>query len=134
MKKASSSSSSLVLFGLAGLAVVGLLAYVVTRPTVPSAYNDFAQCLTDKGVKMYGAWWCPHCTAQKKLFGSAFKKVNYVECSPAGSKSMSAQCQADGIQGYPTWVFADNTRTSGEQSFAALSLKTGCVVPPATTN
>ncbi len=132
--KAQSSSSSLILFGLAGLAVVGLLAYVVTRPSVPSTYDAFAQCLSDKGVKMYGAWWCPHCQAQKKLFGTAFKKINYVECSPGGTKTMSAVCKADGIEGYPTWVFADKTRASGEQSFADLSLKTGCVVPPAPTN
>lgn len=132
--KAQTSTSSLILFGLAGLAVVGLLGYVVTRPSVPSAYDDFAQCLSDKGIKMYGAWWCPHCTAQKKLFGTAFKKVNYIECSPAGSKTMSEQCKTDGIQGYPTWVFADNTRVSGEQSFADLSLKSGCPVPATVAN
>ena len=43
--------------------------------------DDFAKCLTQKSVVMYGAYWCPHCQAQKKLFGSSFKYVNYVECT-----------------------------------------------------
>lgn len=126
---AKSSSSSIALFVVAGLVVVGLIAYVVKRPTVPSSYDAFAQCLTDKGVKMFGAWWCPHCTTQKKLFGTAFKKVNYVECSLPGTQTMTQACKDEKIEGYPTWEFADKSRVSGEQSFATLAEKSGCAVP-----
>ena len=30
---------------------------------------------------MYGAYWCPHCQAQKKVFGESFQYVPYVECT-----------------------------------------------------
>lgn len=80
---------------------------------------------------MYGAWWCPHCSNQKALFGSAFKYINYVECSPNNTKTMSVQCKNDGITGFPTWVFADGSQLGGEQTFAALSAKTGCELPAA---
>lgn len=122
-------SSSAVLFGLAGVAVVGLLVFVATRPNVPASYESFAQCLTDKGTTMFGAWWCPHCQAQKKLFGSSFEKVKYVECSSPDGKSVTQVCKDAKIEGYPTWEFADKTRASGEQSFAQLAEKSGCAVP-----
>ena len=37
-----------------------------------STLDSFAQCLTSKGMKMYGAWWCPHCAEQKESFGYGF--------------------------------------------------------------
>jgi hypothetical protein len=35
--------------------------------------NAFAQCLEGKQVKMYAAYWCPHCFDQKEMFGSSFR-------------------------------------------------------------
>ena len=26
-----------------------------------SGLDAFAKCLSDNGIKMYGAYWCPHC-------------------------------------------------------------------------
>jgi hypothetical protein len=46
----------------------------------PSRYDTFADCLTESGAKMYGTDWCPHCKNQKKLFGSSFDKVDYINC------------------------------------------------------
>lgn len=112
------------------LIVLGLIAFGVWRSLKPSPYTAFAQCLTDKGVKMYGAWWCPHCAAQKQVFGNAFKKITYIECSPNGTKEMSAECKAAGIEGYPTWVFSDGTKTSGEQTTGDLARASGCQLPP----
>ncbi len=85
----------------------------------------FAACLTDREVAMYGANWCSHCQNQKNLFGAAFKKINYVECT-----SRRAECLAKNIQGYPTWIFADGLRLDGEQSLETLAEKSGCVLPP----
>lgn len=62
-----------------------------------------AQHLRAKGAVMYGAYWCPHCANQKKLFGSAFEYVNYVECDAQGKDANPALCQRKGIRGYPTW-------------------------------
>ncbi len=122
------SKSAYYLYGAAVLVVVGLIAFATTQEAAPSPYDSFAQCLTDDGVKMYGAWWCPHCQSQKKLFGSAFDRVSYVECSTA-SKSMNQTCTDAGIEGYPTWVFSDASRLSGQQSLTALAEKTGCELP-----
>ncbi len=72
----------------------------------------FAKCLTEKGWKMYGADWCPHCKAQKELFGEeAFKYINYIECTVKADV-----CSAKRIEGYPTWIVeATSTATSTAQ-------------------
>lgn len=122
-------SSTTVLIAAAVVAVAGLIGWVATRPTVSPATVSFAQCLTDKGATMYGAWWCPHCQAQKKLFGTSFEKVKYVECATPDGNGQTQACKDAKIEGYPTWEFSDKSRVSGEQSFAELAKKTGCTVP-----
>lgn len=94
------------------------------KPTGP--LDAFAKCLSAKGVRMYGAWWCPHCAEQKEMFGSSFQYVNYVECSPAGQKTQNDVCKQAGLKGYPTWQFADGSRAEGTVHLEALSDKTGC--------
>ena len=44
-------------------------------PATPEA-KALAECLSEHGVIMYGAFWCPHCAAQKKVFGDAFTQVS----------------------------------------------------------
>ena len=91
-------------------------------------YNDFANCLTEKDVKFYGAFWCSHCARQKQLFGDAIEKINYIECSLPDRSAQTSICIQNNITGYPTWEFADNTRLSGEQTLETLSKKTGCAL------
>ena len=126
---------SIALFGTAGIVAVGLVVFAaIHQNAAPPGMTEFAQCLSDKGAKMYGAWWCPHCAAQKELFGAAFSKVNYVECSPDGSKSFSQMCQdTPGFNGTPTWIFSDGSALSGEQTLQSLSDKTGCALPTASS-
>lgn len=124
MKKKISSSTFLILF--AGIIAVGIIALVVTSKTSPVGAEELAQCLSDNGTKMYGAWWCPNCENQKDLFGNAFNKIESIECSPGGTKTMSAECKNEGIEGYPTWEFGDGTRVIGTQTFAQLADKAGC--------
>ena len=82
---------------------------------------------------MYGAYWCPHCAQQKKLFGQAgFAQVHYVECDPNGENSQAKLCLERKIDGYPTWVFSDGSRTSGETSLEDLAQKSGCQLPKET--
>jgi len=89
---------------------------------------QLAQCLKEKGVKMYGAFWCSHCQAQKTMFGTAaWKELDYVECSPNNDRRAIAQeCKDANISGYPTWVFPDSSRLQGEQELKLLSEKAGC--------
>ena len=107
------------------IAVLGIF-FVAKDSGRPGQYDEFAQCLNDKGVKMYGAFWCPHCKNQKEEFGKSWQYVNYVECSTADGNSQLKVCQDANIQGYPTWEFGDGERLEGEVPFATLAEKSGC--------
>ncbi len=120
--------SSYILFGLAGVVIAGVIAIAVVKGNAPSPYDGFAECLADSGAKMYGAWWCPHCKSQKELFGNAFKKINYLECSDA-NQNMTQQCKDEGVTGYPMWKFGDGSTLSGAQDFETLSEKSSCELP-----
>ena len=91
-------------------------------------YDEFAKCLTAKGSKFYGTFWCPHCTEQKKLFSNSVKYVNYIECSTPNGNSQTQVCIDANIKSYPTWEFIDGTILTGTQSFKKLSEMTGCVI------
>ena len=94
------------------------------------ALDDFAKCISSKGLRMYGAWWCPHCSEQKELFGVAFHYVTYTECGIEGqTRSLNEQCKSAGIHNFPTWQFADGHREEGILQLADLSDKTGCKLP-----
>lgn len=118
------------------IAVVSL-GYWYFEGQQPGDYDKFAQCLSDKGAKFYGAFWCPHCQAQKALFGKSKTLLPYVECSTADSKGQTQICKDKNIVSYPTWSFpivpvAPATSTeefvSGEQSLEELAAKTGCEI------
>jgi hypothetical protein len=100
-----------------------------TTQAIPqAALAEFAQCLTDHGVKLYGTFWCPHCQRQKALFGDAVELINYVECTVDGRRDLLAkECQTAGIDSFPTWIFGDGSRQSGELSFAELAERSGCL-------
>lgn len=112
--------------------VGGFFAYVLNNrvpsddlDTGPSKFDGFAQCLAEKKITMYGAVWCSHCQNQKKLFGSAFKYVPYVEC-PQETKI----CTEKGIKGFPTWLTEDGSvKLEGEQSLEKLAEISGCALP-----
>ncbi len=108
------------------VAIVGLLAY---SQNAPGKYDGFAQCLKDKGAVFYGAFWCPHCQKQKAMFGNSKKYLPYVECSTPDGKGRLEVCVDKEITGYPTWIFADESRETGEVSFATLSSKTSSLLP-----
>ena len=116
-----------------GVAVVAVILIVLVGAGVtgmffakPGQYDEFAQCLTDSGVKIYGTYWCSHCLNQKNMFGNSWKYVNYIECSLPNRAGQTPICQQAGIESYPTWEFADGQRVSGELSFSALSEMSGC--------
>jgi hypothetical protein len=91
--------------------------------------NAFAQCLSAKGAKMYGAFWCPHCADQKEMFGSSFEFAPYIECGVKGSHTPAQVCTDANVKHYPTWVFADGSRVEGAHSLEFLSQETGCPLP-----
>jgi glutaredoxin len=105
------------------IALLFIASFVVARS--PGKYDAFAQCLDQKGVKFYGAFWCPHCQKQKALFGRSSKKLPYVECSTPQNETTQA-CKDAGIKNFPTWVFADGSRQTGEMTLEELAAKSSC--------
>lgn len=85
-------------------ALVGLIAWY---KSTPGQYDQLATCLKDSGTKFYGAFWCPHCQATKKMFGKSVKKLPYIECSAPDGQSQLPVCKNAHIAGYPTWEFAN---------------------------
>lgn len=74
----------------------------VSRKSSPQAI-ELAKALKEKGVTMYGAYWCPHCSRQKEIFGAeAWSIMMYVECSPKGYGYKGQRICKD-IDGYPTF-------------------------------
>src|SRR3989344_5960179 len=87
--------------------LAGILTFWYRQDNAPGKLDTFATCLTDKGAIFYGAFWCPHCQAQKKLFGRSQRLLLYVECSTPDAKGQLQVCKDKNIQSYPTWEFAD---------------------------
>lgn len=129
MKHKEKSKPNYLFFGVV-IVIVAVLGYFLWKGnSEPGKYDDFAQCLTESGAKMYGAWWCPHCTNQKTAFGKSWKLFGgYVECSNS-DRTQTAVCAQAGITGYPTWRFGDGSELGGEVSFYTLSQKSGCELP-----
>jgi len=117
----------IAIFAVAVAVVAG--AYLLVWHKQTSRLNVFAQCLTAKGAKMYGAYWCPHCQLQKEMFGSSFQYAPYVECGVKGSRAPAQVCVDANVKHYPTWVFADGARVEGEHELEFLSQETGCALP-----
>jgi thiol-disulfide isomerase/thioredoxin len=111
------------------LMVVVVIFAVSERQPDDGRYDGFASCLSEKGAIFYGAFWCPHCQSQKKLFGSSASKLNYIECSTPDGRAQTPVCIDRSVKSYPTWEFADGSRELGEVSLAKLAEKTGCVLP-----
>jgi hypothetical protein len=103
--------------------------YLFIHHKQSSRLNAFAQCLSAKGAKMYGAYWCPHCADQKEMFGSSFEYAPYIECGVKGSHAPAQVCTDAEVKHYPTWVFADGSRVEGSHSLEFLSQETGCPLP-----
>src|SRR3989338_4379734 len=87
-----------------------------------SRLDAFAKCLSDNGIKMYGAYWCTHCNNQKQMFAESWKYVNYIECSLPNRAGQTQICSGAGINAYPTWEFANGDRIEGGLSLGQLSL------------
>jgi thiol-disulfide isomerase/thioredoxin len=130
-----------VFFSIIAILFLGVIATVIVRSGSSGStngaqsgkYDTFATCLKDKGAIFYGAFWCPHCQEQKKLFGSSVKLLPYVECSTADGQGQLQVCKDKNITSYPTWKLADGTNIPNENSagvtLETLAAKTSCVLP-----
>ncbi|MFZ2620990.1 MAG: thioredoxin domain-containing protein [Minisyncoccia bacterium] len=119
------------LYIIAILIVISGVVWLIMTPGKPGKLDAFAQCIKDKGAIFYGAFWCPHCQAQKARFGKSAKLLPYVECSTPDGKDQLQVCKDLSINTYPTWYFASSTSdkkdvVTGEIELVDLALKTSC--------
>lgn len=108
-----------------------LWGYAASAPAAPeTTYADgLARHLTATGVKLYGAYWCPHCTDQKEMFGKAAGQLPYIECDRRSPIGKPAVCAAAGIRAFPTWDIGGK-RYEGVLSLEELARLTGYAPPP----
>jgi hypothetical protein len=111
------------------VAAFGLAYYLSNR--AQHKHDAFARCLSDRGVKMYGAYWCPHCQEQKEKFGASFEYVPYFECGIKGDLHGQSQvCKYENVKHYPTWQFPPTgERVERVFTLQELSDRTGCALP-----
>ena len=84
----------------------------------------FAKFLTENNIKMYSAYWCPHCHDQKQLFGKdAVKELKVIECAKDGKDNEYELCQTKGISGFPSWEISGEI-ISGTRDLNELAIKT----------
>ena len=112
--------SKSITYWIIGILVVDGLIYLVIPKEGTREYDSFASCLTNAGFTMYGTDWCPHCKAQKEMFGASFDKIDYVNCD-----INAEECAIQGVQGYPTWKI-NGQSYSGTQSLEILAERSGC--------
>ncbi|MEK7553267.1 MAG: thioredoxin domain-containing protein [Patescibacteria group bacterium] len=122
--------SAKIIISLGVIAIIAVLALAFwqikknkVQNNAPNQYDNFAKCLAEKNITMYGAEWCIHCQNQKKLFGNSFQYVPYVEC-PENTQL----CIDKGINGYPTWILSNGKKLEGEQTLEKLSQETNCAL------
>jgi hypothetical protein len=106
--------------------IIALALLVLGAGGARASLADFARCITRTGARFYGTSWCPHCASQRRMFGTAFRDIAYVECSVNGSDQTTAECEQAGVTSYPTWEFRDGSRAMGELSLEQLASRTGC--------
>lgn len=112
------------------LVVAGLVGWRVWSANQPGPLDAFAQCLKDEGATFFGAFWCPHCQEQKRMFGNSEKLLPYTECSLPDGQGQTQECIDEEIKTYPTWEFADGERLLGVVELERLAEKTGCELTP----
>lgn len=126
------NKQTLISIGVILVIVIVGLVILQQQSNKPGKYAELAACLGEKGATFYGAFWCPKCGSQKKMFGADAKLLPYVECSQPDGEGQTPICIEKKIGSYPTWEFADGSQIIGVQEVASLAAKTGCPLPSAT--
>ena len=118
-----------IIFILAVIVLIGGLGVwveVVKKPKQNVSMGGYAKCVSESGAKFYGTFWCSHCQNQKKMFGEDAKYLPYIECSTPDGRGQTKECVDDGIEAYPTWIFKDGSKETGELPIEKLAEKTSC--------
>ena len=129
IKRMEKKTKKLIIWAVVAILAVLGIYMLIDYSNQPGELDEFARCLEEKGAIFYGAFWCPHCQTQKAMFGRSAKLLPYVECSTPDGRGQLQVCTDEGVEGYPTWEFADGSRLSGEISLQRLAEETSCTLP-----
>ncbi len=109
----------IIIFLIGAIIVFSVLA-VRAYTIKPGAYDDFAKCLTERGVVIYGNDFCQYTTKQLSFFGKSGKYLKYVKC--IDNKQL---CEKKGVKITPTWEINDSMYEQ-VQTFENLARLSGC--------
>ena len=88
----------------------------------PGNHDEFANCLTEKGVIVYGNDFCQYTIQQLNYFGKSQKYLNYVRCT-----DNEELCNEKDIKTTPTWEYKGEFYPQ-VQTFERLAAVTGCEI------
>ncbi|MEK6872455.1 MAG: hypothetical protein AABW90_00400 [Nanoarchaeota archaeon] len=111
-----------IIISLILLIIIFFGGTIYSQTKKPGSYDEFAQCLTEKGVKVYGNDFCQYTTKQFNYFGKSKQYLNYIKCSE--NKEL---CDSKDITTTPTWEI-NNELYSQVQTFERLEAITGCKI------
>lgn len=117
--------SALIIAG----AIVGTTKIYLTEekpPVEETSLETFAKCLSQKGMKFYGTFWCGWCNKQKELFGEAVQYLPYIECSDPETGQLTPECQEASITSFPTWQLPNGEKSLGYKPLEKLAELSGC--------
>lgn len=104
--------------------ILAVVVFAFLSKTEPVNVDEFAKCVAEKELTMYGAVWCSYCAQDKKAFGESFRLINYVECP-----NNTQLCIDKGINSYPTWMDKEGNKYEGAQGLKGIARITGCSLP-----
>lgn len=87
---------------------------------IKSDYDDFAKCLSGKGIKLYVREGHPYCEQQKDEFEGAAKHLIIIECL-----EQRELCSEKQIQSFPAWEI-NQRMYLGKKNLETLSQISGC--------
>ncbi|MAH03200.1 hypothetical protein CMI39_00225 [Candidatus Pacearchaeota archaeon] len=119
-KKEKINSRKYFVFGIVGLIIILSSFTVYSYMNKPGGYDDFANCLSDIGVVVYGNDFCRFTNEQLNFFGKSKENLNYIKCFD--NKKL---CNEKGIEITPTWEI-NGKMYEQVQDFEKLSQISGC--------
>lgn len=112
------------------LFLIFIIGCTQQQPLPVSKLDNFAKCLNENGMKMYGQYTCGVCEKQRELFGSSFHFVGEIECHPRGENPQTQLCLERDVAKTPTWTLERDgevlERLEGYQTLEKLAEVSGC--------